>query len=217
MPQVNGRTLDRVPQFDERSRQFPIRELLGARKPRSYTWPLSTFNDQGREGACVGFAWSHELAAAPVRVPTDHTVATRIYREAQVVDEWPGEAYSGTSVLAGAKVVQGMGHMAEYRWAFGAQDVLDTVGSYGPCVLGMNWYEQMFRTDPNGWLRVGGSVAGGHAIVCLGVNLRGEYVTLHNSWNKSWGVNGRARLSFADLDRLMREDGDACVPVVRKR
>ncbi len=217
MPYVNGRTLDRVPQFDDRSWSYPVRELLGARKPRSYTWPLKTWNDQGREGACVGFAWSHELAAAPVKVPTDNEVGLRIYREAQKIDQWPGEAYSGTSVLAGAQVAKALGYIPEYRWAFGAQDVLDTVGSYGPCVLGMNWYEGMFRPDESGFLRPTGRVAGGHALVCLGVNLRGEYVTLHNSWGRDWGVNGRARLAFGDLDRLLREDGDAAVPVMRKK
>ncbi len=217
MPYVNGRTLDRVPQFDERSWSYPIRELLGARKPRSYTWPLKTWNDQGREGACVGFAWSHELAAAPVKVPTDNEVGLRIYREAQKIDQWPGEAYSGTSVLAGAQVAKALGYIPEYRWAFGAQDVIDTVGTYGTCVLGMNWYQGMFGPDENGFLRPTGRVAGGHALVCLGVNLRGEYVTLHNSWGRDWGVNGRARLAFPDLDRLLREDGDACVPVTRKK
>jgi hypothetical protein len=62
--------------------------------------------DQGKEGACVGFAWSHELAAYPVRVEVDDEFArSKIYAEAQKIDEWPGEAYHGTSVLAGAKVV----------------------------------------------------------------------------------------------------------------
>ncbi len=217
MPYVNGRTLDRVPQFDDRSWSYPIRELLGARKPRSYTWPLKTWNDQGREGACVGFAWSHELAAAPVKVPTDNDVGLRIYREAQKIDQWPGEAYSGTSILAGAQVAKSLGYIPEYRWAFGAQDVIDTVGAYGPCVLGMNWYEGMFDTGPSGYLSVSGRIAGGHAIVCLGVNLRMGYVTLHNSWGRGWGLDGRAFLSFADLARLLREDGDAAVPVTRKR
>ncbi len=217
MPYVNGRTLDRVPQFDDRSWSYPIRALLGARKPRSYTWPLKIWNDQGREGACVGFAWSHELAAAPVKVPTDNELGLRIYREAQKIDQWPGEAYSGTSVLAGAQVAKSLGYIPEYRWAFGAQDVIDTVGAYGPCVLGMNWYEGMFGPDESGFLRPTGGVAGGHALVCLGLNLRGEYVTLHNSWGRDWGVNGRGRLAFGDLDRLLREDGDACVPVTRKQ
>ncbi len=219
MPQVNGRTLDRVPQPDARNASYPIRSLLEEekRKPRSYTWPLKTWNDQGREGACVGFAWSHELAAAPTRIAMDDTTARLIYRQAQKVDQWPGEAYEGTSVLAGAKVVQGMGHMPEYRWAFTTQDVVDTVGAYGPVVVGVNWYDAMFDTNSDGFLRVGGRLAGGHALLCLGVNLRMEYVTLHNSWGRDWGVNGRARLTFTDLDRLMREDGDACVPVRRQR
>ncbi len=219
MPQVNGRTLDRVPQPDARNASYPIRQLLEQekRKPRSYTWPLRSWLDQGREGACVGFAWSHELAATPSRIAMDDTTARLIYRQAQKIDQWPGEAYEGTSVLAGAKVVQGMGHMPEYRWAFSALDVIDTVGAYGPVVLGVPWYESMFAPDSEGYLRVNGSVVGGHALLCLGVNLRGEYITMHNSWGRDWGVNGRARLTFGALDRLLREDGDACVPTMCQR
>ncbi len=211
--------LDRVPQFDARSWSFPIRELLEQekRRPRSYTWPCSTWLDQGREGACVGFAWAHELAAAPTRIETGEAEARVIYREAQQIDPWPGENYEGTSVLAGAQVVQRYGHMAEYRWAFGLQDVVDTVGAYGPCVLGVAWYDGMFRVGEDGFIRVAGRVAGGHAILCRGVNLRGEYVTLRNSWGRSWGKGGDCRLSFADLDRLLREDGEACVPTRRVR
>ncbi len=216
MPYVNGRTLDRVPQPDARNASYPIRALL-KREPRSYTWPLASWLDQGREGACVGFAWAHELVAAPVKVPQDDASARLIYRQAQKIDQWPGEDYEGTSVLAGAKVLHGMGLVPEYRWAFTAQDVIDTVGAYGPVVLGVNWYEQMFDTTSDGFVRVGGRVVGGHALLCLGVSLPLGYVVLHNSWGRDWGVNGRARLTFADLDRLMREDGDACVPVSRKK
>lgn len=125
---MTERTLDRIPQYDPRNRSFPIRTLLAPRSPRSYTWRLGQLNlDQGTEGACVGFSWAQEMAARPVVIPTTVQTARSLYFDARTLDQWPGEDYEGTSVLAGAKAVQRLGHMSEYRWAFGVQDVVDAL------------------------------------------------------------------------------------------
>ena len=63
--QTDDLRLDRVPQFDERSRQYPIRTILRVQRPRSFTWPCAVFLDQGQEGACTGFSTAHEIGAAP--------------------------------------------------------------------------------------------------------------------------------------------------------
>lgn len=208
--------LDRLVQFDERSRAFPIRALVGAQKARSYTWACTTVLDQGNEGACVGFAWTHELLARPKPIEgltNDAALAT--YRLAQTLDEWPGEAYSGTSVLAGVKALQQQGYYGEYRWAFGLEDLVLAIPK-GPAVLGIPWWDSMYEA-PGGWVRVGGTKVGGHAILARGVNVTGRYITLHNSWGPDWGNNGDARISFDDLDKLLKDDGEACIPVERKR
>lgn len=224
---VEDRRLDRLVQFDDRSRAFPIRELIGTPRPRSYTWGvpggLSQVLDQGSEGACVGFAWAGERAARPVAKPTTDADALAVYRHAQTLDEWPGEDYSGTSVLAGAKAAQARGWLRSYRWAFGLDDVLATLGTYGPVVLGIPWFDSMYDPTPRdartgrvaATITVSGSVVGGHAILARGVNLRREEVVLRNSWGSGWGDRGDAAVSFADLDRLLRERGEACVPVLR--
>lgn len=212
--------LGRLPEFDERSRAYPIRTLLSTLEPRSYTWAVPGLGhplDQGTEGACVGFAWSHEAAARPV-VETGITneYARQVYHDAQRVDEWPGEDYEGTSVLAGAKVMLERGTITEYRWCFGIGDVLATVSRHGPVVLGINWYEGMFDPGVDGYLNVTGGIAGGHAILCSGVNVRRQDVTLYNSWGPAWGDGGRALLSWDDLGRLLAEDGEACAPMRRR-
>jgi hypothetical protein len=52
-PKPRDPRLDRLIQFDERSRAFPIRALLPDKaKPRSYSWPCGVWLDQGQEGAC---------------------------------------------------------------------------------------------------------------------------------------------------------------------
>lgn len=215
---TNDRRLDRVKQFDERSRAYPIRAALPSTKPRSYTWSCNVFLDQGQEGACVGFSLAHELNARPVVVHVDADYArNQIYREARKIDEWPGEDYEGTSVLAGAKILHNLGYFTEYRWAFGLDDLILAVGRHGPAVLGVNWYEGQFDPDPNGFIHVGGELAGGHAILCNGVNLKGRYFTLHNSWGQDWGNNGECKISFEDIDRLLHEQGEVCVPVMRSK
>jgi hypothetical protein len=221
--------LDRVPFFDERSRNFPIRELVTARKPRSYTWALNyRVLDQGSEGACVGFGVSHELIAKPVAVEgVDEDFARAIYHEAQRIDEWPGGSYEGgepfyegTSVLAGVKVAQRLGHYSAYRWAFGLDDLILALGYAGPAVLGLNWYTGMFDADGEGRIHANGSVAGGHCIVALGVSLKRRQVLLANSWGPSWStarwgdnrLRGHCTISFDDLGLLLDEQGEACIP-----
>lgn len=212
--------LDRLVQFDDRSRAYPIRATLqkiGKTTPRSYSWACDVWLDQGNEGACVGFSWAHELAAKPARnAVTPKLAHDAIYKAAQKIDEWPGEDYDGTSVLAGAKAVAAMGYMKEYRWAFGLDDLVLAVGHAGPAVLGINWYDAMFNTGVDGYVRVGGAIAGGHAILCFGVNVKAKYFRLHNSWGRDWGENGNCKVSFDDMDRLLHEGGEACVPVERR-
>lgn len=237
--------LDRLPEFDERSRQFPVRALLGAdlvKIPRSYTWGLTHWLDQGVEGRCVEFSICHEMLARPVLVErrkVDEILAAKaIYWDAQRNDQWEGGSYpgasptyEGTSVLAGIKAAAGLGFYSAYDWAFGLRDLVLALGYHGPAVLGINWYHSMFNTDADGWLKVEGDVAGGHAILARGVkvvftdNVKSwanldydrSYVLLHNSWGEDWGMHGTAKVSLTDMDRLLKEDGECCLPRTRVR
>lgn len=217
---VEDPRLDRLLDFDPRSRNYPVATLLGDAPPRSYTWAVpggaGQVLDQGREGACVGFAWAAERAARPVARPTTDADALEVYRHAQTLDPWPGEApaYHGTSVLAGAQAAQAKGWLRSYRWAFGLDDVLRTVGRLGPVVLGIPWYSSMYDA-PGGKITVSGTVVGGHAILARGVSVKRETVLLRNSWGPRYGRDGDAEITWADLDRLLRQGGEACVPILR--
>lgn len=222
---TNDKRLDRLVSFDERSKNFPIRTLVADKKPRSYTWRLNTRLDQGSDGACVGFSWSHEMAARPVEIQgITNSTALSTYYQAQQLDEWPGGSYpgadpfyEGSSVLAGAKAVQAQGHMTEYRWAFNLNDVILALGYQGPGVLGLNWTEDMFNPDKDGFVKPTGAVAGGHAILVRAVNIKKKYVTLANSWGTSWGKGGDCYVTFDDLEKILADDGEFCIPVVRKK
>jgi len=226
---VQDKRLDRLVDFDERSLSFPVRATFGAdTRPRSYTWRCSIHLDQGAEGACVGFSMAHELAGRPVCVPFSETTAKfareQVYWEAQKIDPWPGGAYpgaspfyEGTSVLAGMKILHRLGYIGAYRWAFGLNDLVLAVGFKGPAVLGINWYDGMFDVHPCGHVHTTGQVAGGHAILCKGVNVKNRTFTLHNSWGPEWGNGGDALISWEEMDRLLREQGEAVIPLIRSK
>lgn len=215
---AHDRRLGRIPELDPRSKKYPIRKLLAATKPRSYTWECPTWLNQGQEGSCVGFAFAHEAIARPVRVQNvTGAVAREVYHSAQLLDQWPGEEEEGTSVLGGAKACVKRGWYKEYRWAFSLDDVIMSLGYHGPVVLGVDWYEGMIETDSKGFVRREGDIAGGHAILACGVNLKRKIVRLHNSWGQGWGINGDCFISFDDLDKLLIAQGEACVPLGRQK
>ncbi|HEU4542995.1 MAG TPA: C1 family peptidase [Jiangellaceae bacterium] len=206
--------LGRLPQPDARNLNYPIRTLLPTRQPRSYTWRVGVNLDQGSEGACVGFGWAHELAARPVVVAeVSNQLGFDLYREARRLDQWSGEDYEGTSVIAGAKTCLRRGHMSEYRWAFTEPDLALAVGYKGPVVLGLNWYSGMFWPDYDGFLQPTGRLEGGHCILAYSINVKRGFYRLWNSWGHGWGDLGTAKITRDDMAGLLAEEGDACIPI----
>lgn len=227
---TSSHLLDRIPYFDPRSRNFPITaEIAADAKPRSYTWALGAeVLDQGHEGSCVGHGVTHELMAKPVVVSgLDHAYAVELYFDAQRNDEWPGgsypggsPAYEGTSVLAGIQIAQARGHYSAYRWAFGLNDLILALGYAGPAVLGLHWYEGMFRADASGYVAPTGALKGGHCVTAIGVNIARQEFLLVNSWGPDWStatwgkkyLPGHFKMTYASMDRLLQEGGEACIP-----
>lgn len=211
--------LDRLINFDERSRNFPITTSIKNRKYRSYTWRNTEWYDQGVEGACVAFALGHELNARPAEIKniSFKWLVENVYWNAQKIDPWVGGSYpganpiyAGTSVLAGVKVLQKLGAFKSYRWAFNLEDIILGVGHNGPAVIGVNWYTNMFYPNQQGFITPTGSFAGGHAVMLKAVNIKKEIFTIRNSWGKNWGMNGDCYITFNDLNILMKQQGE-CV------
>lgn len=220
--------LGRVPEFDERSRSFPMAAVLAeapkSYKPRSYSWSIGTHLDQGANPSCVGFAWTHDLLARPAVVTEGADFALWLYKTAQRYDAWSGEAYEGTSVIAGAKVIQkkppalpeGRGLIGEYRWVFAnLENLIKTLGYFGPVIFGTWWKAGMMQTDSEGYIRAKGENYGGHAYLVKAVDVRSKRFRVHNSWGTSWGQGGDAWLSFDDAMALLGEQGECCVPMRR--
>lgn len=228
---------DRLQEHDARNADYPVRTMLPdgtrRRRYRSYTWRVSEVLDQDWNGACVGFAWAHELIARPLEIrDVDATFAREdIYYEAQRRDRWPGGEYpgasplmAGTSVLAAAKVVAEQGYIEEYRWAEDVWELASALGALGPAVIGCALYERMREPDERGFISPDGTRLGGHAFLAMSVRIRPvgadrpdpdrSSFVLQNSWGDGWGDGGRARITFSDLERLW--DGiEVCIPVSR--
>lgn len=211
-----NRTFDRLVSFDERSRAYPIRAAVTAQTPRSFTWRCDKLLDQGREGACTGFAVAHDAAGRPAEVrDVTNQIARDVYHRARQLDDFDGEDYEGSSVLGAIKAGKERGWYGEYRWAFGEADLALAIGHCGPAILGINWYEGMGNPDATGRVSVTGRVLGGHAILCNGYNHKRREYRLHNSWGSSWGRGGECVISAADMARLLSEQGEACIPTKR--
>jgi len=212
------RKLDCSDGKDERNRNFQVLEKLPPNAvPRSMHWNCPVVLNQGREGACCGFAVTHEIIAEPNRVTTvGGSTARRMYKAAQKVDRWAGEDYEGTSLNAALKVAKSWGWYDEYRWAFGIDDLILAIGHLGPAVLGIDWYSGMAR-PVGGLITPTGRKTGRHAILCNGYNHADETFTLHNSWGKWWGYRGECRISKDNLEKLLNSGGTAAIPLVRNQ
>lgn len=220
--------LGRRPSFDERSRLYPVRAVLPARAPRSRVlWNRGEQLDQNPKPACTGFSAVTEALASPVRVDLRRTewstwsaydLAMMVYLEAQKIDEWPGEDYDGSSVIAAVKIMVRLGFYTGYRWGFGGDDLRDTLLGHGPAPIGIPWRGDMFSPDSAGRIHATGQVEGGHAICANGyrpvpAQNHGD-VHLQNTWGR-WGVDGGCWIDEFELRGLLADDGEVCVPVGR--
>lgn len=224
-PPVSPLGLGRLPAPDVRDRGFQLRAMIDTATPLEqlpdfkYWNPSQFYSDQGETPHCVAHSWLHFIEDGPITFPgKGPAFDTRtFYCRAQELDEWDGDCkrvrYHGTSVRAGAKVLQEMGFITEYRWAWDVETLARTVLTTGPVVVGTNWYREMFYPDGFGVIHPGGALDGGHAYVINGVNMRTAMFRMKNSWGRGWGQNGQAWISFRSMAKLIAEQGEICLPV----
>lgn len=200
---------DKLPQTSKSSAAATI--------PAYRYWHTGKVLDQLDTPHCVAFSGEQFLVSGPVTNKFYKTPA-ELYHECQLVDEWEGEDYEGTSVRALFKTLQAHGYISEYNWAFEIGTVVQHLLLKGPVILGTDWYVSMFYPDEDGFLPVFASsgLAGGHAYMVKGCNnnklcpdgSRGA-IRIINSWGTSWGDKGHAWISYRDADRLIQNWGEA--------
>lgn len=202
---------------DDRDRAFILLAAKPARGVRRKTHYVRGVLDQGSTSQCVAYSTAKYCEAHPVK----NTLPLAIpdwYALCQKNDEWPGEDYDGTSVRASFKLLKKYGIVSEYRWTWDIDTVANHLLSTGPMCVGTDWLFGMFDSDRFDFLRPEGESAGGHAYLLIGCDLdrkcydgsKGAF-TMLNSWGPNWSNNGRALISFKDMQKLLDLQGEACV------
>lgn len=207
---------------DERdySLMAAARRIEAPKTTGSKFWVNPMRLDQGAEGACVGFGWMQNINSSPKRAQHSNEEALALYHRAQEAwDEWPGTNYEGTSVRAGAKATQEKGWIASYAFSYDVEEVAFWIINEGPVVIGVDWYRGFFNPtkEDNYFLRLTGAVEGGHCTLLDGVRFNRndrDYFRGLNSWGWDWGFDGRFKMTFDVLDKLLTDpSGVACTSV----
>ena len=215
MPAPQKPMFGRLISLDVRDRNYPMRALTRRiALPESRLWQSKRgyVLNQNPYPACVGFAWTAFLQAAPFMHQLDFDFALALYREAQTQDEWPGESYDGSSTRGGAKALAARGLITgEYVWASTETDVWRFVLGVGVVVTGTTWLSGMMTPDSKGYIKPTGGEEGGHCWCLIGASQKRQAYRLLNSWGPDWGQSGRAWLHREDYKALLESlGGDAC-------
>lgn len=226
---------------DARDLAFPMRLVLDPLRDAAFPRgvPLGTrhFNsgpilNQRNTGTCVLHGWTSKAEDAPImQVPS--LSPYDLYRKTVLLDEFPDndtEATAaddalqyGTSVRAGAKVLQSLGLLESYLWAETVEDIRawHLIGK-GGVVLGITWKSDMMATDHDGFINYTGQIEGGHCVCTTGwsdtVQHRGRTVAavrIQQSWGLPWGDHGHGRcwMEKDDLVKAMADLGEACAAI----
>lgn len=184
--------------------------------------------DQGREGACTGFGLAtvaNYLLRRRKVLPDDTPVSPwMLYNMARRYDEWPGEAYEGSSARGAMKGWYKQGVCPAASWPNGAvgdptPEVLQEatarpLGAYyrvdhrdlvamhsalaevGVLYATASVHQGWQGVGPDGVIPPSPEVLGGHAFAIVAFNQQGFWI--QNSWGTSWGMGGLGLLSYDD-------------------
>jgi hypothetical protein len=207
--------LGRHVNHDPRSRRFPVRAdvpIVSVRHERHV--PIF---DQGERGSCTGNAAVGCMATGSFfesvidpHFPFDEGGAVMCYSRATQLDNYPGTyppEDTGSDGLSVAKALVEAGEISGYEHAFSLDQALQALMTR-PVIVGVNWMNDMFIPDANGYVTPTGSLAGGHEFVMDSYDHAAQVVGFTNSWGTSWGAGGRFFMRADDFASLLAQDGD---------
>lgn len=209
----------------DRLNDIPRQVAPGARR-RQFAWKRGPVLNQGSTSECTVFTAAGFMQCAPQL----HTLAwprahfTGIYKEAQQIDEWPGEGYDGTSFRAVMKVLSGRGLISEYLWVADEEIAREYLMTRGPLALGTDWFAGMDNPSAKGaYVEPTGAFRGGHELVVRWYYHSKHYLypdtyELIQSWGEGEGDKGLIRIKADGFRYLfLHLNGDLCSPQEAKR
>jgi hypothetical protein len=202
--------------------------------------------DQGEEGACVGFGSSAMMGITNTLQYRNHlgNMAGEfafepfwLYREAQLVDEWPETPpEEGTSVNASCKVLLSQGHrrayrnsigpvesnygIKAYRWAKTVDEMRAAIHAGLAVSIGVNWYtnfDMLVKENGEHWIGVDfagnptrnlGKIRGGHSVCVYRASDKRQAFRFMNSWGEYYPPTW---IPYNVMQRLLYEYGEAVV------
>lgn len=214
---VPGKRLGRSVNHDPRSLRYlvasPARTIVSVEHQR-----VIPVLDQGDLGSCTGNAATGALGTKPLydalntaqQQALSETFAREIYSDATHIDPFPGAwptEDTGSDGVSAAKACKTRNLISGYVHAT-SLSAMQAALQDAPVIVGVNWYEGFDNPDSNGLVHVSGDVRGGHEFEVLGLDVDRKLFHAVNSWGQTWGQRGHFWFSFADMDRLLHEDGD---------
>lgn len=222
---VPGKRLGRHVHHDPRSLQYLYRASPSAALvSKRWSKPTDTVLDQGDLGSCTGNATVGSLlcsndnplhSALPVNLVNslNEALAIRIYEQATKTDPFAGSYPpddTGSDGLDAAKAAKSLGYINGYTHATSLADVLSAL-QHAPVIIGVDWTEGFDNPDANGLVKYSGSVRGGHEFCLDEIDVERGLVWFRNSWSTSWGIDGRACMTWDTLNTLLGHQGDVTV------
>lgn len=201
---------------DPKSKQYRALDLVDTTVPRTKTWRRGREYDQGQTSQCVAFTGKGVLNTRPMSLkwPWEERSAfstDEFYAGAQRNDEWTGEDYDGTSGLGLCRYLKRNGYITAFHWNFTLEEYKLCLSHVGPIGFGAMWKTGMWNTDSNGFIHYTGDDIGGHEVELIGNSMEERCFILSNSWGESWGVAGRAKLSWDDAGLMIDNWADGFV------
>lgn len=215
---VTGKPLGRHVNHDSRSLAYQVpARWLGA----TSTWYTRQIPilDQGNVGSCTGNASVGAVGTGPlfaalpqIHPALDEPYALKVYGKATELDGYPGTypgQDTGSDGLSAAKACQQFGLIAGYLHATTLAAMVTALQTT-PVIVGVNWYDSWDSPRANGVVAItsGARVRGGHEFEVVGVDVDAKTFRAANSWGTGYGDQGYFTFSWADMDRLLHEQGD---------
>lgn len=169
-----------------------------------FTWHLGEPGvlDQGDTPHCVGFTGADFLNLDPVEDHVANSVGDDIYDECKIIDGEPG-VQDGSSIHSLAKALKARGRIGAYAWISAVDTVKAYVRNHGPVPIGIDWTDDMFEPNAQGFIAPTGAIAGGHAITIVGDYADLDAALVLNHWG-DWGpLHGYFLMKWHDLGTLL--------------